>query len=339
MPQRPVKARYESERAFGEEESMRRRTLCTLLAMSGWALPAVGQPLAKTTTIIVPFAPGGSGDITARLIGQFWLEAYGLTVVVETKPGANGIIGMQSAKNAPADGKTLVLATTSTLAANPSLFRTLPYDAEKDFSLVAVTGGGAGSFMFVRTDAPYTSLAEFVSFARAHPQELHYGYFNASSRVPPALLAIRAGIELTPVPYRQIGTATNDLASGQIHTVFVDTTAADAFLTSNRFRGIGLTAPKRSQRSPDIPTIAESYPDFEVSGFLGIAVRAETPEQDKREINRRVNAAIVAEPMKSKLMDFGYTVDPLDLEACIAYAHAQRRKWAGYVQSANIEPL
>ena len=117
---------------------MRRRTLCTLLAMSGWANSAVGQPLAKTTTIIVPFAPGGSGDITARLIGQFWLEAYGLTVVVETKPGANGMIGMQSAKNAPADGKTLVLATTSTLAANPSLFRSLPYDAEKDFTLVAV---------------------------------------------------------------------------------------------------------------------------------------------------------------------------------------------------------
>src|SRR5687767_5798067 len=116
---------------------MRRRTLCTLLAMSGWALPAVGQPLAKTTTITVQFAPGGSGDITARLIGQVWRDAYGLTVGVETQPGANGIIGMQAAKNAPADGKTLVLATTSTLAANPSLFRALPYGAEKDFSLVA----------------------------------------------------------------------------------------------------------------------------------------------------------------------------------------------------------
>jgi tripartite-type tricarboxylate transporter receptor subunit TctC len=306
--------------------------------MSGWAHPVVGQPLAKATTIIVPFAPGGSGDITARLIGQFWLDAYGETVVVETKPGAYGMIGMQSAKNAPADGKTLVLATTSTLAANPSLFRSLPYDAEKDFTLVAVTGGGAGSFMLVRTDAPYASLAEFVSFARAHPRDLHYGYFNASSRVPAALLAIRAAIELTPVPYRQIGTATNDLANGQIHTVFVDTTAADAFLTSKRFRAIGLTAAKRSQRFPDIPAIAESYPDFEVSGFLGIAVRAETPDDDKKEINRRVNAAIVAEPMRSKLMDFGYAVDPMDLEACIAYAHAQRRKWAGYVQAANIEP-
>lgn len=319
------------------EKFMRRRKLCALLATFGWTQSSVAQSPAGTITIIVPFAPGGSGDITARMIGQFWLEKYGLTVVVETKPGANGIIGMQFTKNAPADGKTLVLATTSTLAANPSLFRSLPYDAEKDFTLVAVTGGGAGSFMLVRVDAPYKSLAEFVAFAKENPRELHYGYFNASSRVPAALLAIRADIELTPVPYRQIGTAINDLASGQIQTVFVDTTAADTHLTSNRLRAIGLTASKRSHRFTDIPTIAESYPDFEVSGFLGIAVRAETPLPDMIEINRRVNAAIVAEPMKSKLASFGYTVDPLHPEACIAYARAQRRKWAEYVRSANIE--
>jgi tripartite-type tricarboxylate transporter receptor subunit TctC len=203
---------------------------------------------------------------------------------------------------------------------------------------VAVTGGGAGSFMLVRQDAPYGSLTQFVAFAKANPRELHYGYFNASARVSAALLAIRAGIELTPVPYRQIGTAINDLANGQIHTVFVDTTAADALLTSSRVRAIGLTAPRRSHRFTDIPIIAETYPGFEVSGFLGIAVRAETPEANKVEINRRVNAAIVAEPMKGRLESFGFAVEPLDLAACIAYARAQREKWANYVKAAQIEP-
>lgn len=317
---------------------MRRRTFFTLLATLGGASSSRGQSSSGPVTIVVPFAPGGSGDITARLIGQYWLETYGVTVVVETKPGANGIIGMQSVKSDPADGKTLVLATTSTLAANPSLFRSLPYDPEKDFTLVAVTGGGAGSFMLVRKDAPYGSLAEFVAFAKANPRELHYGYFNASARVSAALFAIRAGIELTPVPYRQIGTAINDLANGQIHTVFVDTTAADGLLTSSRVRAIGLTAPRRSHRFTDIPTIAESYSGFEVSGFLGIAVRAETPEAEKIEINRRVNAAIVAEPMKGRLESFGFTVDPMDVPACIAYARAQRLKWADYVRAAQIEP-
>jgi tripartite-type tricarboxylate transporter receptor subunit TctC len=317
---------------------MKRRTFCALAATLGWARSGIAQSSSEPVTLVVPFAPGGSGDITARLIGQYWLEKYGQTVVVETKPGANGIIGMQSVKNDPADGKTLVLATTSTMAANPSLFRTLPYDPEKDFTLVAVTGGGAGSFMLVRQDAPYGSLAQFVAFAKANPRELHYGYFNASARVSAALFAIRAGIELTPVPYRQIGTAINDLANGQIHTVFVDTTAADALLTSSRVRAIGLTAPRRSHRFTDIPIIAETYPGFEVSGFLGIAVRAETPEANKVEINRRVNAAIVAEPMKGRLESFGFAVEPLDLAACIAYARAQREKWANYVKAAQIEP-
>jgi len=316
---------------------MKRRTFCAVAATLGSAPPRIALS-SEPVTIVVPFAPGGSGDITARLIGHYWLETYGQTVVVETKPGANGIIGMQSVKNDPADGKTLVLATTSTLAANPSLFRALPYDPEKDFTLVAVTGGGAGSFMLVRREAPYETLAEFVVFAKAHPRALHYGYFNASAHVSAALLAIRAGIELTPVPYRQIGAAINDLANGQIHTLFVDTTAADPLLTSTRLRAIGLTAQRRSRRFIDIPTIAETYPGFEVSGFLGIAVRAETPEMEKVEINRRVNAAIVAEPMKSRLESFGFTVEPLDLATCIAYARAQREKWADYIKAAQIEP-
>jgi tripartite-type tricarboxylate transporter receptor subunit TctC len=319
------------------QEVMKRRSFCAIAATLGWARAAIAQPSSGPVTIIVPFAPGGSGDITARLIGQFWHEAYGVTVVVETKPGANGIVGMQAVKNDPADGKTLVLATTSTLAANPSLFRTLPYDPEKDFTLVAVTGGGAGSFMLVRKDAPYGSLVEFVAAAKANPRELHYGYFNASARVSAALLASRAGIELTPVPYRRIGTAVNDLANGQIHTVFVDTTAADTLIASGRVRAIGLTAPRRSHRY-DIPTIAETYPGFEVSGFLGIAVRAETPEADKFEINRRVNAAILAEPMKGRLESFGFAVQALDLAACIAYARSQREKWAAYIKAAQIEP-
>lgn len=198
---------------------MKRRAFCTFAATLGWARSAIAQFSSGPVTIVVPFAPGGSGDITARLIGQYWLERYGLAVVVETKPGANGIIGMQSVKNDPADGTTLVLATTSTLAANLSLFRSLPYDPEKDFTLVAVTGGGAGSFMLVRQQAPYGSLAEFVAFARANPRELHYGYFNASAHVSAAQFAIPAGIELTPVPYRQIGTAINDLAKADSYGI------------------------------------------------------------------------------------------------------------------------
>lgn len=315
---------------------MKRRTFCSIAALAGLA-PGLARAAGGTINIIVPFAPGGSGDITSRLLSQFLHEKYGQTAVVDLKPGANGIIGMQAAKNAPADGKTLVLASTSTFAANPSLFRALPYDPEKDFTLVALLGSGA-SYMLVRPDAPYKTLAELVAYAKARPREINYGYFNASSQVPGALLAARANIELTAVPYRQIGNAMTDLTAGQIQTLFVDTTAADSYVSSNRLLAIGLTSLKRSVRFPDIPTLAESYPGFEVTGLLGIAVRAETPEADKLEINKHCNEAIQAEPMKSKLADFGFTVDPLDLPACIAYARSERAKWAEYVALAKIEP-
>ncbi|MFO1081423.1 MAG: tripartite tricarboxylate transporter substrate binding protein [Reyranellaceae bacterium] len=318
---------------------MKRRTFCAGAATAALAAtaPRLAAAAGDTVTILVPFAAGGSGDITARLLGQFWQEKYGQTVVVENKPGANGIIGMQAAKAASADGRTLVLASTSTFAANPSLFRSLPYDPEKDFTLVAVLGAG-GSYLLVRPEAPWKTVAEFVATAKAKPRELTYGYFNATSQVPGALLAARAGIELTGVPYRQIGQALTDLTGGQIQCLFVDTTAGDSAVSSGRLRALGVTSAKRLPRFPDLPTLAESYPGFVVTGNLGIAVRAETPEADKLEINRRVDAAIVAEPMKGRLADFGFAVEPLDLPASIAYARAERAKWAEYVALAKIEP-
>ena len=156
--------------------------------------PAAAQETypTKTVRIIVPFAPGGSGDITARLIGKYIEDKTGQPFVVDNKAGANGIVGVLAVKSSPADGYTLMLATTSTNAANIHMYKDPGYDPEKDFSVVGVIGL-SGAFLVVPADSPYKTLADLIAYAKANPGKLNFGYFNASSQVPAEVLGKQAG--------------------------------------------------------------------------------------------------------------------------------------------------
>ena len=165
---------------------------------------------SKPIRIIVPFAPGGSGDITSRLIGKYIEDKTGQPFVVENKPGANGIVGVLAVKSAPADGYTLMLATTSTNAANIHMFKNPGYDPEKDFTVVGVIGS-SGAFLVVPADSPYKTLGDLLAFAKANPGKLNFGYFNASSQVPAGVLATKARVEWQGVAYKAIGNAWTDL--------------------------------------------------------------------------------------------------------------------------------
>src|SRR4029453_17203587 len=181
------------------------------------AAPYPSQPMK----IIVPFGPGGSGDITALLIGKQIEEKTKQAVVIDNRPGANGIIGTMAVKIAEPDGYTVLLITTSTHAANMSLVRNLAYDPAKDFTIVGVFRS-SGSYLMVRPQAPWRDLAGFIAAAKAAPGKLPFGHFNASSRTPPEYLSRLAGIELQAVPYRAIANAVADLFSGQIDCLRVD---------------------------------------------------------------------------------------------------------------------
>ncbi len=306
-----------------------------LLAISPRAFAQFAH--TRAMRIIVPFAPGGSGDITGRLIAQYVGDKTGKKVVIENKPGANGIIGVEAAKTSPADGSTLLLATTSTHAANPSLYRKLPYNPDNDFTIISVLGSG-GSYVLVKPDAPYKTFADFIAYAKSNPGALNYGYFNASSNVPGALLNNAAGIELTPVPYKQIGTAMADLMAGQVQVSFVDSAAGDAYVTSGQLRALAITRRDRWAKHPDLPTVSEFYPGFEVTGFLGLAVPAGTPRDAMLALNELINDAITSEPMRSKMEGFGFTPKRMNLDECIAFVRNERAKWTRYVAMAKIEP-
>ena len=311
-----------------------RRHLVSLVAALPLLANAAGE---KPIQIIVPFGPGGSGDISARMLGDSLAKTTGRTVIVENKPGANGIIGVEAARRAPADGSTLLLATTSTHLANPSLFKKLPYNAEKDFRLIGTFGAGS-TYLLVRPDSPYKKLEDLVKAAKAAPESITFGHFNATSNVSASMFASVTGIKLTAVPYKQVGQAMVDLMGGQLDLVFTDTVQGDSFVSSGQLRALAVQSNKRLKNYPNIPLIQEIYPNFKLAGgFLGIAVPAATPIETQRELNKIINDAINSDPMKSKLEGFGFTVYRASLEDMDKFGREERANWKKYVEIANIE--
>jgi tripartite-type tricarboxylate transporter receptor subunit TctC len=313
---------------------LRRRTLFATLLAS----PAVAQDFpARPIRIIVPFAPGGSGDITARLVAKYLEEHTGQGVVVDNRPGANGVIGTMAVKQATTDGHTLLLATTSTHSANPSTVRDLPYDPERDFQTIGFFGSN-GSYLLVRPEAPWRDVGALVAEARANLGKLAFGHFNASSRVPGELLNVMAGVQMLGVPYRTIGSAFADLLAGRLHLIFVDTTAGDAYLKQGQLRALAITRQGRWDRHPDLPAMSETWPDFVITGFLGIALPKGVPPEIALRLNTLVNEAILAEPARSRLVEFGFVPKALDLPRIAELVKREREKWTRFVALAGIEP-
>jgi tripartite-type tricarboxylate transporter receptor subunit TctC len=317
--------------------SLRRRALLTLPLLA--ALPARADTWpAKPVQIIVPFAPGGSGDITARLVGKYMEEKTGQPFVIENKAGANGIVGVLSVKSAAPDGYTLMLATTSTNAANVHMYKNPGYDPEKDFSVVGLIGD-SGAFLVVPADSPYITLAGLVGYAKANPGKLNFGYFNASSQVPSEVLGKQAGVEWQGVAYKAIGNAWNDLYAGAIQFMCVDLTAARGQVIAKKARPLATSLPERSPLYPDVPTLSESFPGFVSTGFLAIAVRRPVPDGIKEKLNTMINEAVFSSEIHKRLTEeFALTPHKLDLAQCAAKDREERAKWAEYVKIARIEP-
>ena len=317
--------------------SLSRRAVLALPALA--ALPAYADTWpSKPVHVVVPFAPGGSGDISARLVGKYLEEKTGQPFVVENKAGANGIVGVLSVKSSAPDGYTLMLATTSTQAANIHMYKNPGYDPEKDFTVVGIIGD-SGAFLVVPADSPHKTLADFIAYAKANPGKLNFGYFNASSQVPSEVLGKQGGLEWQGVAYKAIGNAWNDLYAGAIQFMFVDLTAARGQVVANKARPLAISLPERSPLYPAVPTLSETFPGFVSTGFLAVAVPKAVPDEIKQRLNVLINEAIFSEGINKRLLEeFALTPHKLDLAQCAAQDRSERAKWADYVKIAKIEP-
>jgi tripartite-type tricarboxylate transporter receptor subunit TctC len=240
-------------------------------------------------------------------------------------------------KSAEPDGYTVLLMTTSTHAANVSLVRNLSYDPAKDFTVVGVFRS-SGTYMLVRPQAEWRDLNAFIAAAKAAPGKLTFGYFNASSRTPPEYLSRLAGIELQGVPYRAIGNAVADLMGGEIHCLFIDTTASNQYLQNGQLRPIAITRLTRSPATPDVPAVAETFPGFQLTGFLGMAVPSATPREIVGQLNELITQALASAEVRRRMDEFGLSYDVTDLAACDELVRAERERWTEYTRVAGIQP-
>lgn len=292
----------------------------------------------RVVKIVVPFGPGGSTDIISRLVGKQLETVTGKPFVIENKPGATGMIGTTQVKNAPADGYTLLLGSTSTLAANPSLYRQMTYEPS-DFTTIAINGS-IGNFMLVNKDAPYKTVKEFIAYAKAQPKPLFSGYGNASSRVPAALFEVITGVKFEEVAYRDAVASIQDLHAGRVDVVFPDQVVGESYVRSGYVRALAVTSPKRSTLFPGVEAIAETYPDYSIISYSCFSVRKETPEDIKQKLNRLVMDAIYSPTVMERVKQLGFIPVPQDwtIAQCDAFVAKEREIWTKAIKVAKIEP-
>jgi len=278
-------------------------TLGFVLALAS----AVAEPYpSKPIRIIVPFGPGSASDLTARTFGKYLQDQWKQPVVVEDRPGANGVIGTEVLKNTTPDGYTLGFATSSTHAAASSLFKKLPYNPIDDFEHIGPFGV-TGSVALVPAGSPFKSIPELVAYAKANPGKVFFGYADTSSQVPAELLKARAGLSIEGVQYRAIANAMTDLIGGQIQFMFANYVTSAGQIRGGKLVPIAVTESQRSPLWPEVPTVAETYPGYELHGFVALVAPRGTPTEVVLKVNRAMRNALADPVFKDKLVKMGMT--------------------------------
>jgi tripartite-type tricarboxylate transporter receptor subunit TctC len=314
----------------------RRRPL--LLAAASAALPSAARAQAawapeRPVRLIVGFAAGGSTDVTARLVAAALSERLGQPVVVENRPGAGGNIAAEAAARAAPDGHTLLMGVSGILAANPALYRNLPFDPVRDFAPISQIAF-IPNVVVVHPDLPAADLAGFVAHAKANAGRVHYGSAGngTSLHLAGALLAARAGLALVHVPYRGGAPATTDLLSGKIQMLASPLVEVVAHVQAGRLRPLAVTTARRSPLLPDVPTVAETIPGFEVALWNGLLAPAGTPPPAIARLAAEAAAALRGAELRNKLAEQGSEPAPSTPEEFARFIRAEIPRWTEIVR-------
>jgi tripartite-type tricarboxylate transporter receptor subunit TctC len=292
----------------------------------------------KPLRIIVPFAPGGSTDIFARLLAERLAGPLGQGVVVENRAGASGNIGAEAVAKAPADGYTILMATTGVMAINNALFKNMPYDAAKDFEPVLFVAS-ITNVLAVPLDLPAKSVAELVALAKKDPGKLSFASSGAgsSTHLSAELFKSMAGIDVLHIPFKGSGQALVDVIAGRVSMIFDNMPSALPHIKGGKLRALGVTGSKRSSALPEVPTIAEAgVAGYESLSWSGLAVPAGTPREIVQRLNREGAMALGSNDMRQKLAEQGADAVGGGPEVFAAHVRAERDKWSKLVRERNI---
>jgi tripartite-type tricarboxylate transporter receptor subunit TctC len=314
------------------------------LAAGAAALPAVSRLAwaqaypTRPVRLIVPVAPAGANDITARLIGQWLSERLGQPFVIENRPGGGGNIGTEAVVRAPADGYTLLMVGGYN-AINATLYQKLSFNFIRDIAPVAALTRDS-IVMVVNPSVAAKSVPDFIAYAKANSGKVNMASpgSGTASHIAGELFKMMAGVDMIHVPYRGGGPALSDLIAGQVQVMFVTTASPIEYIRAGRLRALAVTTATRSEALPDIPTLGEFLPGYEASNWFGVGAPRNTPVEVIDKLNKEINAGLTDPKIKARLADLGGDVlalSPTDFGKFIA---DETEKWGKVIRAANIKP-
>jgi tripartite-type tricarboxylate transporter receptor subunit TctC len=316
------------------------RSVAIALALVGVIAPAAAQDYPnRPITLVVPFPPGGSTSIVARIVGEKMGEMLGQQMVIDNRGGAGGTIGTRAVAKSTPDGYTILLGYTGTLAIGPTLYNNVGYDPRKDFAPIGLIGHAPNSLVLHPSFAP-RSVKELVDYAKANPGKVNYGSAGVGtvSHVSGVYFANAAGIQLTHIPYKGTGPALADLLGGHIPMAFAPIPATHANVAEGKLRGLAVTSGKRSSLLPDVPTIAEAgVPGFEASLYYGIVAPAGTPRPIVDKLNQVLRAALASDDVRKRLSTDGAEPTPGSPDEYAAFIDRDETKWSKVVKDSGAK--
>jgi tripartite-type tricarboxylate transporter receptor subunit TctC len=293
----------------------------------------------RSIRLVSPFAPGGGTDITARAIAPKLTSALGQQVIVDNRGGAGGMVGVEIAAKAPADGYTIVIGTIGNIAVNPSLYAKMPYDPQKDLVPIGQVAN-ALNVLVVHPSLPAKTVKEFIAIAKQRPGALNFGSSGpgATDHLAGEVFNVMAGVKMVHIPYKGGAPAMLDLVAGQVEIVFSTMATAIGAIQGNRIRAIAMTGNQRYERMPQIPTIAEAgLKGFEVNNWYGFFAPAGTPKEIVTRLHTETAKALAMADTKTRLLDAGIIGTSSTPEQFNAYIQAETKKWAKVIKDAGIK--
>ena len=318
-----------------------RRTFLNLLAGAA-ALPGVSRIAgaeaypSRPVRIVVPVPPGGALDIIARLIGQWLSDHLGQTFVIENWPGAGTNLGVEAVARAPADGYTLLLIPQS-VTTNATLYQHLNFDFIRDIVPIAMISS-LPLVMEVSLSNPAKTVPDFIAWVKANPGKVSMasGGTGSASHIGGEFFKMTTGIDMLHVPYRGGAPAVTDLMGGQVQVYFSPLPESISVIKGGKVRALAITTAKRSASLPDVPTVGESIPGFEVSTWQGIGAPKNTPAEIVATLNKEINAALADGTIKARLAELGSEPMPMTIAEFEKRIVDETAKWAKVIREAKI---
>jgi tripartite-type tricarboxylate transporter receptor subunit TctC len=311
------------------------------LLLAALAAPALGRAQGFPTRplrIVVPFAPGGASDLVARVLAEPLGAALGQPVIVDNRPGAGGNLGAEVVVRAAPDGHTLLMGAPGALTVNPHLYANMPFDPARDLAPVSLVFT-TDHLVVVNPGVPAGSLAEFIALARARPGAISYASagIGATTHLFGELFRLRAGVELTHIPYRGSGPAVADLVGGTVQAMFDQLPSSIGHVQAGRLRALAVTGAARNALLPAVPTAAEAgLADYVVTSWNALLVPAGTPAPIIQRLAGLVAEALALPAVRERLAPLGADPAPTSPAALGALLREESRRWGQVVREAGI---